>query len=286
MTAPSMNAGIRALPPLRDVIASHGLSAKKALGQNFLLDLNLTQRIARAASPLEGGTIIEVGPGPGGLTRGLLLEGAERVVAIERDARCVEALTPLRDAANGRLTIINADATTLDVTELGPPPIRIAANLPYNIATKLLTGWLHQSGTIQKMTLMFQKEVAERITAGPEDKAYSRLSVISNWLCTTDIALTLPPQAFTPPPKVSSAVVTLTPKSMPTNGAFLGSLEDVTRAAFGQRRKMLRASLKPLFKDAESVLSTLGIDPRRRAETLTIEEYISLAKHLCQYKMP
>ena len=275
-----MSAAIEALPPLRDVISAHELSAKKSLGQNFLLDLNLTRRIARAAGSLSGGTIVEIGPGPGGLTRGLLLEGAERLVAIERDARCIEALQPLVAASEGRLTIVDADAMQVDIAALGPGPVRIAANLPYNIATKLLTGWLQQTDVITRMTLMFQREVADRIVARPGDKAFSRLSVLSNWICQTGIALTLPPQAFTPPPKVSSAVVSLTPHPAPPDPALLAALEDVTRAAFGQKRKMLRASLKSAFKAPDEVLAALSIDPTRRAETLTIEEFVGLAQHL------
>lgn len=273
-----MAEAVDTLPPLRDVIAAHGLSARKSLGQNFLLDLNLTRRIARVARPLTGGTIVEIGPGPGGLTRALLLEGAERVVAVERDPRCIEALAPLAQASGGRLEIVNADALKIDITALGPRPIRIAANLPYNIATKLLIGWLHKAEMIAGMTLMFQREVAERIVAKPGDKAYSRLSVLSNWVCRTRIALTLPPQAFTPPPKVSSAVVSLIPHPQPPEPTRLSALEAVTKAAFGQKRKMLRASLKGLFESPDQTLTMLGIDPTRRAETLSIDEFIKLAE--------
>jgi 16S rRNA (adenine1518-N6/adenine1519-N6)-dimethyltransferase len=269
---------IAALPPLRTVIAENDLAARKSLGQNFLLDLNLTSKIARAAGAIDTGTIVEIGPGPGGLTRGLLLEGASRVVAIEKDTRCVAALQPLVEAADGRLTLLQEDALSVDVTTLGPPPIRIVANLPYNIATPLLIGWLRQADAIAGLTLMFQKEVADRIVASPSDSAYSRLSVLCNWRCATRIALTLPPQAFTPPPKVSSSVANLIPRVPAPQDCRIEDLERITQAAFGQRRKMLRGSLKSLGINAERLLSRAGIEPTRRAEELSVAQFVSLAR--------
>ncbi len=269
---------IAALPPLRTVIAENDLAARKSLGQNFLLDLNLTSKIARSAGAIDTGTIVEIGPGPGGLTRGLLLEGASRVVAIEKDTRCVAALQPLVEAADGRLTLLQEDALSVDVTTLGPPPIRIVANLPYNIATPLLIGWLRQADAIAGLTLMFQKEVADRIVASPSDSAYSRLSVLCNWRCATRIALTLPPQAFTPPPKVSSSVANLTPRVPAPQDCRIEDLERITQAAFGQRRKMLRGSLKSLGINAEGLLSRAGIEPTRRAEELSVAQFVSLAR--------
>lgn len=273
----SVAEAIAALPPLREVIAAHGLNARKALGQNFLLDLNLTGKIARVARGLDTGTVIEIGPGPGGLTRGLLSAGATNLIAIEKDRRCHDALAPLVEASDGRLRLIEADALEIDPTEFGPPPLRIVANLPYNIATPLLIGWLHRADAIAEMALMFQKEVADRIVARPGDTAYSRLSVISNWRCETRIALTLPPRAFTPPPKVASAVVSLVPRTPAPKGCSIGDLEAVTRAAFGQRRKMLRGSLKALGGDPGTVLDDAGIEPTARAEDLSIEAFERLA---------
>lgn len=272
------------LPPLRTVISEHGLAARKSLGQNFLLDLNLTAKIARSAGALDQGTVVEIGPGPGGLTRGLLLEGAARVVAIEKDTRCIQALQPLVAAADGRLTILEADALSIDVTTLGPPPIQIVANLPYNIATPLLISWLKQAEKISALTLMFQKEVADRIVAEPGSKAYSRLSVLCNWRCETRIALTLPPQAFTPPPKVSSAVASLIPRTPPPTDCTLSDLETVTQAAFGQRRKMLRGSLKSLMREPEVLLGLADIAPTRRAEELTGADFTALAHHYAAQK--
>lgn len=266
------------LPPLRDVITQFDLGARKSLGQNFLLDLNLTAKIARVAGPLDAGTVVEVGPGPGGLTRGLLMEGASNVVAIEKDRRCIEALGPLVDAAAGRLAVVEGDATELDIASLGPPPLRIVANLPYNVATPLLTGWIAKAELFTSMTLMFQKEVADRIVAAAGDDAYSRLSVLCNWRCHTQYEITLPPRAFTPPPKVSSAVVTLTPRHPAPADCRLEDLEAVTRAAFGQRRKMLRGSLKTLTREPETLLGKAGLDPTRRAETLSVEEFAALAR--------
>lgn len=274
----SVRDAVAALPPLRSVIAEHGLAARKSLGQNFLLDLNLTSKIARAAGAIDRGTIVEIGPGPGGLTRGLLLEGAQKVVAIEKDVRCVAALQPLVDAAAGQLTILQEDALDVDVTALGPGPIRIVANLPYNIATPLLIGWLRQADALAGLTLMFQKEVADRIVASPRDSAYSRLSVLCNWRCETRIALTLPPQAFTPPPKVSSSVVSLVPRVPAPTDCRMEDLERITQAAFGQRRKMLRGSLKSLGIPAEALLGRAGIAATRRAEELSVTEFVALAR--------
>ncbi len=264
------------LPPLRDVIKRFGLDARKKLGQHFLLDLNLTARIARAAGDLKSGTVIEVGPGPGGLTRALLEAGCPRVIAIERDPRCVEALAELGAAYPGRLEIMEADALAIDIAGLGMRPRRIVANLPYNVATPLLIGWLRQISEIDGLTLMFQKEVADRLTAEPNCKAYGRLSVITQWLCDVRPEFDVARTAFTPPPKVDSSVVTLTPRPEPLGAARMKTLEQVTATAFGQRRKMLRASLKPLGIDLES----LGIDPTARAETLTPEQFSAIARAL------
>lgn len=268
---------IAALPPLRDVIAAHDLAPRKSLGQNFLLDLNLTAKIARAAGDLSTGTIVEIGPGPGGLTRALLSAGAARVVAIEKDPRCRAAIATLEGVADGALTVIEADAREVDITALGPAPIRVVANLPYNVATPLLIGWLRAADKLESMTLMFQREVADRIVATPGSPAYSRLSVIANWRCETRMALTLPPRAFTPPPKVASAVVSLTPRVPAPSDCSFADLERVTQAAFGQRRKMLRGSLKSLTPAPEALLVAAGIDPTRRAETLSIAEFAALA---------
>ncbi|MEQ8603403.1 MAG: 16S rRNA (adenine(1518)-N(6)/adenine(1519)-N(6))-dimethyltransferase RsmA [Marivibrio sp.] len=267
-----------ALPPLREVIAGSGLSARKGLGQNFLFDLNLTGKIARTAAPLDRGTVIEVGPGPGGLTRALLSEGATRVVAIEKDARCIEALAPLVEAADGRLVLLQADALTVDVEALGPPPRRIVANLPYNVATPLLIGWLKRAELFERLVLMFQKEVAERIVARPGDDAYGRLGVLTGWRAHAHIAFSLPPRAFTPPPKVESAVVDIEPRVPPPEDCRLADLEAVTAAAFGQRRKMLRRSLKTLTPAAETLIAETGLDPTARAETLTVADFAALAR--------
>lgn len=269
---------VAALPPLRQVIAEAGLSARKGLGQNFLFDLNLTGKIARTAAPLDQGTVIEVGPGPGGLTRALLSEGAARVVAIEKDARCIEALQPLVEAAEGRLELIQADALTVDAAALGPAPRRIVANLPYNVATPLLIGWLKRAEQFERLVLMFQKEVAERIVAKPGADAFGRLGVLTGWRAHASIAFTLPPRAFTPPPKVESAVVEIAPKLPPPEDCRLEDLEAVTAAAFGQRRKMLRRSLKTLTPAAEELLAEAGIDPTVRAETLSIDAFAALAR--------
>jgi len=267
------------LPPLRDVIERFGLRARKELGQNFLLDLNLTGKIARAAGPLEGATVIEVGPGPGGLTRALLLHGADRVIAIERDPRCMGALEEIAAHYPGRLDIVPGDALKTDFAALaaGASNVRIVSNLPYNIGTQLLLNWVAVPGWPpfwHSLTLMFQKEVAERITAAPGDDAYGRLAVLAGWRTRSKILFDVPRQAFTPPPNVTSSVVQLTPREVPLP-ADLRKLERVTEAAFGQRRKMLRQSLKPL--GGEALLERVEIDPTRRAETLSVEEFVALA---------
>lgn len=271
------------LPPLRDVIRAHDLTAKKNLGQNFILDLNLTRRIARLASPLMNTTVIEIGPGPGGLTRALLMEGAGRVIAIERDARCLAALADISAAYPGRLTVHSGDAIEADYAALAagaPGDVVVAANLPYNIATLLLIGWLEAEPWPpwwQRMALMFQKEVAERIVAEPGSKAYGRLAVIAQWRAKPRIALTLPPAAFTPPPKVSSAVVVFEPREKPTPECSVKTLGRVTQSAFGQRRKMLRQSLKTLLPMPEFLLREAGISPEQRAEQLTVDDFARLA---------
>lgn len=270
------------LPPLREVIARHELRARKELGQNFLLDLNLTGRIARAAGPLDDATVIEVGPGPGGLTRGLLANGAKHVIAIERDRRCIAALEEIAAHYPGRLQIIEGDALKTDFTALAPDnaEVRIAANLPYNIGTELLVRWIATESWPpfwKSATLMFQKEVAERIAAEPGSGAYGRLGVLAGWRTQARIQFDVPPQAFTPAPKVTSAVVRLEPREKPLP-AELKAMERLTQAAFGQRRKMLRQSLKPL--GGEALLTSAGIDPTRRAETLSVEEFAALANLL------
>lgn len=272
------------LPPLRDVIAAHGLRARKALGQNFLLDLNLTRRIVRAAGPLDGFDVVEIGPGPGGLTRALLESDARRVISIERDDRCIQALQGLRDIYQDRFHLIDGDALKTDVTLISNPPRKIIANLPYNIATPLLTGWLEQLDRIKGMTLMFQREVADRIAAKHGTKAYGRLSIICQWLCETTLAFNVDKRAFTPPPKVTSAVVTLKPRENPVGGFSVKTLERVTAAAFGQRRKMLRASLKTLQlgTELEPMLESIGIDPTARSEDISVEAYCRLSQMLEQ----
>ncbi|WP_321340493.1 16S rRNA (adenine(1518)-N(6)/adenine(1519)-N(6))-dimethyltransferase RsmA [Breoghania sp.] len=266
------------LPPLRDVIRTFELDARKSLGQNFLLDLNLTARIARSSGKLEGVTVIEVGPGPGGLTRGLLAEGAAKVVAIEKDRRCIPALEEIAARYPGRLEIIEGDALSVDMAALADGPTRIVANLPYNVGTPLLTGWLEADWPPfwDSLTLMFQKEVAERIVAKAGDKAYGRLSVLASWRTQADIVLDLPPQAFTPPPKVSSAVVHLVPRAEPL-ACDIKALARVTTAAFGQRRKMLRAALKHLGGDTVALIEEAGLKPTARAEEIPLEGFVSLA---------
>ncbi|MBA2127758.1 16S rRNA (adenine(1518)-N(6)/adenine(1519)-N(6))-dimethyltransferase [Hyphomicrobium methylovorum] len=270
------------LPPLRDVIERHELRAKKSLGQNFLLDLNLTRKIARLAGSLDDRTIIEVGPGPGGLTRALLMEGAKRIVAVERDSRCLPALEDISRAYPGRLEVEAADALAVDWLRLigEERPVTIAANLPYGIASALLVGWLETDPWppwFDRMVLMFQREVAERIVAAPNSKAYGRLSVLSQWRTEPRIALHLSPEAFTPPPKVSSAVVEFRPRERPEPACRVETLSRVTASAFGQRRKMLRSSLKQLTPMAEILLREAGIAPERRAEDLSVAEFAHLA---------
>jgi 16S rRNA (adenine1518-N6/adenine1519-N6)-dimethyltransferase len=266
------------LPPLRTIIARHGLDARKSLGQHFLLDLNLTTRIARAAGDLSVGSVIEVGPVPGGLTRALLGCGAARVIVIERDPRCIDALAELRDAAQGRLEIIAADAREIDIATLGAAPRRIVANLPYNIATPLLIDWLTNAQHFAGMTLMFQREVADRIVAQAGEAAYGRLSVIANWRCRTVKLLNLPARAFTPAPKVASSVIGLTPYDNLPHPAEQAALEAVTAAAFGQRRKMLRGALKSLKVDPLALLESADIAPTARAETVDIAGFAALAR--------
>ena len=269
-----------ALPPLRDVIAKYDLAAKKSLGQNFLLDLNLTGRIARAAGDLTTGSVIEIGPGPGGLTRALLLHGAKEVIVVERDDRCLAALEEISHAYPGRLHIVAGDALATDIAKLGQAPRRIVANLPYNIATPLLIGWLTQATAFQSMTLMFQKEVVERLVAKPRTKDYGRLSVLTQWLSEPRRLFDVPPRAFTPPPKVTSSIVQIVPRPSPAYPARLADLERVTQAAFGQRRKMLRQSLRSIFAEAETVLTELSIQPTARAEELSVEQFCALARRL------
>ena len=273
--------GIDSLPPLRAVIAEHGLSARKSLGQNFLLDLNLTAKIARQAGDLSGCDVLEIGPGPGGLTRGLLSEGARKVLAIEKDARCLPALAQIAEAYPGRLQVIEGDALLIDPLQHLTPPIRVAANLPYNVGTELLVRWLTPPDWPpfwQSLTLMFQREVAERIVATPGSKAYGRLALLAQWRSDARIALTLPPDAFTPPPKVSSAVVHLTALPEPRFPADPAVLSNVVARAFNQRRKMLRASLKGLAPDIEDRLIAVGIKPTERAEQISLEEFCALAR--------
>lgn len=273
--------GIDTLPPLREVIAAHGLSAKKALGQNFLLDLNLTAKIARSAGDLTQADVLEVGPGPGGLTRGLLAEGAQRVVAVEKDARCLPALAEIADAYPGRLEVLNADALEIDPGAHLRTPIKIVANLPYNVGTELLTRWLDPPDWPpfwQSLTLMFQREVAERIVAQPGSKAYGRLAILAQWRSEARIVMSLPPEAFTPPPKVRSAVVHLEALAEPRYPAKAAVLQMVVAKAFNQRRKMLRASLKGLAPDIEDRLESVGIKPTDRAETVELERYCALSR--------
>jgi 16S rRNA (adenine1518-N6/adenine1519-N6)-dimethyltransferase len=267
------------LPPLRDVIQRHGLAAKKSLGQHFLLDLNLTRRVARAAEDLSGASVIEIGPGPGGLTRALLESPAARVVAIERDRRAVAALAELQAAYPDRLAIVEGDALAIDPAHLCPAPRHIVANLPYNVATPLLIGWLKRIDDYASLTLMFQKEVAQRLVARPRDAAYGRLAVLTQWACEARLVFDIPASAFVPPPKVTSSVVHLRPrgKREPVDVAML---ERVTQAAFGQRRKMLRQSLKSLGTNAAALLEACGIAPERRAEELDVAQFCALARTL------
>lgn len=283
-------AALDGLAPLRDVIQRHGLDARKALGQNFLLDLNLTQKIARTAGDLTNAAVIEVGPGPGGLTRAILALGARKVVAVERDGRCLPALTEIADHYPGRLEVIEGDALKTDFAAIAARlrqdvegPVRIIANLPYNIGTQLLVNWLlpeKENGWPpfwESLTLLLQKEVVQRIVAGEDEDHYGRLGVLCGWLTEADSAFDIPPQAFTPPPKVTSTVVHLTPRATPLP-CEASKLERLTAAAFGQRRKMLRQSVKPL--GGEALLTKASIDPSRRAETLSVEEFVLLANCL------
>jgi 16S rRNA (adenine1518-N6/adenine1519-N6)-dimethyltransferase len=274
------------LPPLRDVIAAHGLVARKSLGQNFLLDLNLTRKIARAAGPLEGTTVYEVGPGPGGLTRALLMEGAARVVAVERDERCLAALADVAAAFPGRLDIVPGDALAADEAGLlrtrnVSGPVRIAANLPYNVGSALLVKWLTQPAWPpfwQSLTLMFQKEVAQRLVAHPGTKDYGRLSVLTQWRADARILFDVSPRAFTPPPKITSSVVRIEPLAEPRAEARLPDLEAVTKAAFGHRRKMLRQSLKSLTDETETLIRAADLNPEERAEKLGVAQFAALAR--------
>ena len=271
------------LPPLRDVIATHELAAKKSLGQNFLLDLNLTAKIARLAGDLTGADVLEIGPGPGGLTRGLLAEGARRVLAIEKDPRCMPALAEIADAFPGRLKAINGDALDVNPLEHLTAPIKIAANLPYNVGTELLVRWLtppEWPPFWESLTLMFQREVAQRIVAEPGSKAYGRLALLAQWRTDPRIVLELPPEAFSPPPKVNSAVVHLAALPTPRFPADPGVLNKVVAAAFNQRRKMLRSALKSVSPDIEDHLNAVGIKPTERAEQVGLEAFCALARSL------
>ncbi len=276
-----MSTSVDGLPPLRDVIERHGLQPKRALGQNFLLDLNLTGKIARQAGDLSESTVIEVGPGPGGLTRALLMHGARRVVAIERDERCLAALAEVSDHYPGRLEVVPGDALKTDFSTIAPgEKVKIVANLPYNIGTELLVRWLTLADWppyYESMTLMFQKEVAQRIVALPGSDAYGRLGVLAGWRVEARIAFDVPAQAFTPPPKVTSSVVHIVPRAVPL-AADVAVLARVTEHAFGQRRKMLRQSLKGI--EGARLLEETGIDGTRRAETLDVAEFVALANAL------
>ncbi len=272
---------IDALPPLREVIAAHGLSTKKALGQNFLLDLNLTSRIARRAGDLSACDVLEIGPGPGGLTRALLASGARRVVAIERDARCLPALAEIAAAYPDRLVVLEGDALRIDPAAHLTPPVRIVANLPYNVGTELLVRWLTPPAwppVWSSLTLMFQREVAQRIVAPPGSKAYGRLSLLSQWRTAPRIAFEVPPQAFWPAPKVTSAVVQFERLDAPRFDADPDVLARITALAFGQRRKMLRASLRGLGGDVEALLREAGLPPTERAEQIPLEAFCRLAR--------
>jgi 16S rRNA (adenine1518-N6/adenine1519-N6)-dimethyltransferase len=278
-------ATIDGLPPLREVIRAHDLVAKKQLGQNFLLDLNLTAKIARQAGDLSGCDVLEVGPGPGGLTRGLLAEGARRVLAVEKDARCLPALAEIQAEYPGKLDVINGDALEVDVLAHLTPPIRVVANLPYNVGTELLIRWLTPANWPpfwESLTLMFQKEVAERIVAKPRGDHYGRLALLAQWRCEAKIVLHLPPEAFTPAPKVHSAVVHLTRLPGPRFPADEKILSRITAMAFNQRRKMLRSSLKGLGPDIEARLEAAGIAPTARAEEIPLEGFCALAREMAK----
>ena len=274
---------IDTLPPLSDVIERHDLRARKSLGQNFLLDLNLTSKIARQAGDLNNCDVLEIGPGPGGLTRGLLANGARKVLAIEKDARCLPALAEISDAYPDRLEVIEGDALDVDPLAHLTPPIRIASNLPYNVGTELLIRWLTPKQWPpywQSLTLMFQREVAQRITAEPGNKAYGRLAILAQWRCDARIVINLPPEAFSPPPKVSSAVVHLTALPEPRFPADFKTLERIVAMAFNQRRKMLRASLKSAAPNIEDHLIAAGLKPTDRAEQIPLEGFCALAREL------
>lgn len=271
------------LPPLREVIAAHGLTAKKVLGQNFLMDLNLTAKIARQAGDLSACDVLEVGPGPGGLTRGLLAEGARKVLAVEKDARAMAPLAEIAAAFPGRLEVLHADALRIDPRAHLTAPIRVVANLPYNVGTELLVRWLTPAAWPpfwQSLTLMFQKEVAARIVAQPGSKAYGRLAILAQWRCEARMVMELPPEAFTPPPKVRSAVVHLVALPEPRFPAPAEGLQKLTATAFQQRRKMLRASLKGLHPQIAALLERVGIDPTARAEEIGLEGFCALARAL------
>ena len=273
------------LPPLRDVIATHGLDAKKSLGQNFLLDLNLTSKIARLAGDISGHDVLEVGPGPGGLTRGLLAAGARRVVALEKDPRCMAALSEISAAYPGRLDVFNADALEFDMRGQLTGPVRVVANLPYNVGTELLVRWLTPKDWPpfwSSLTLMFHKEVAERIIAKPGTKAYGRLGILAQWKSTPSVVMELPPEAFTPPPKVHSAVVHLEALAQPRFPAPAGLLSSTVAMAFNQRRKMLRSSLKSAAPDIETALRDAGLEPTARAEEISLEGFCALARRLAK----
>ena len=274
---------IDSLPALREVIAANDLSARKSLGQNFLLDLNLTAKIARQAGPLDGCYILEIGPGPGGLTRGLLAEGARFVLAIEKDRRCLTALHQISNAYPERLTVLEGDALSIDPLQYLTPPIKVAANLPYNIGTELLIRWLtppQWPPFWTSLTLMFQREVADRIVAQPGSKAYGRLALLAQWRCDPQIVMSLPPEAFTPPPKISSAVVHFTALPAPRFPADPKVLERVIAMAFNQRRKMLRSALKGLGPDIEDRLVAAGLKPTERAEQVSLEGFCNLARQI------
>ena len=275
------------LPPLREVIARYGIRTRRQLGQHFLLDLNLCRRIVRAAGDLAGKTVVEIGPGPGGLTRALLETGAARVIAVERDPRCIEALSDLSRCYANRLDVVAGDALDFDISALaGTDRVAVVANLPYNVATPLLIGWLRNVDSISAMTLMFQKEVAERIVTAPGTGAYGRLTVVAQWLCEARRAFDVAPTAFVPPPRVTSTVVHLLPRDAPLAPADMACLEAVTAAAFGRRRKMLRSALASLVDDPEALLEQAGIAATARAETLPPEAFCALARGLARIRAP
>ncbi|MDP3173023.1 MAG: 16S rRNA (adenine(1518)-N(6)/adenine(1519)-N(6))-dimethyltransferase RsmA [Phenylobacterium sp.] len=274
----SVQAALAALPPLREMLSEHGLLADKGLGQHFLLDLNITRKIARLAGPLDGVTVIEVGPGPGGLTRALLEAGA-RVVAVEKDARFVPLLEAVAEAAPGALRIVLADALTVDEAALADGgPAAIISNLPYNVGAPLLVKWLTGPFRPTAMTLMFQKEVAQRIVAPPGSSAYGRLGILTQATSHAEMVMEAPARAFTPPPKVDSAVVRLTPRADRPEPGLLADLQKVTQAAFGQRRKMLRSSVATL--GGADLCAAAGVDPTRRGETLSVDEFLAMARAL------